>query len=180
MAEDAVKGKASSGEVISVDAGGPRRLRFRLRDARATVAVLVMVVGGAFTVVGLVDLGLLWYPVRFGNAPWEFGTLSSTFDNLPMTALGVALLTLGLMWHPRLGGAWLRVAALCYLAAGLLLLVMAALYGLSALEVIGRAPDESMEAFTRALVKNVAEIVAYTAASGVLALVCWRAVERER
>jgi hypothetical protein len=178
MGDKAVKGGAPSGEVISVDAGPSRR--FRLRDARATAAIVVLVVGGAFTVVGLVDLALLWYPVRLGNAPWEFGTLSATFDNLPMTALGVALVTLGFIWHPWLGGVWLRAAAICYLAAGVLLLTMAALYGLSAIEVMGRAPDESLGAFARAMVKNVAEILAYMAASGVLAVVCWRAVERER
>jgi hypothetical protein len=178
VTDNAVKGGAPSGAVISVDAGRPHR--FRLRDASATAAILALVVGGAFTVVGLVDLALLWYPVRLGNAPWEFGTLSATFDNLPMTALGVALVTLGLISHPRLGGVWLRAAAVCYLAAGVLLLAMAILYGLSAIEVVGRAPDESMGAFMRAVVKNVAEILAYMAASGVLAVVCWRAVERER
>jgi hypothetical protein len=180
VADNAVKGGAHSGEIISVDAGRPRRFRFRLRDASATAATLALAVGATFTVVGLVDLGLLWYPVRLGNAPWEFGTLSATFDNLPMTALGVALVTLGVVWHPRLGGAWVRAAAVCYLAAGVVLLAMAGLYGLAAVEVAGRAPDESLGAFTRAVVKNVAEIVAYVAASGFMAVVCWRGVERER
>jgi hypothetical protein len=85
-----------------------------------------------------------------------------------------------MIWHPRLGGAWIRAAAVCYLIAGVVLLASALLYGLAALEVLGRAPEESLTALTRAVVKNVAEIVAYVVGAGVLGAVCWRAVERER
>jgi hypothetical protein len=49
-------------------------------------------VAGAFVVVGLTDLLLGWIPVRLGNPEWEFGTVSRTLDNLPITLLGLALL----------------------------------------------------------------------------------------
>lgn len=47
---------------------------------------------GAFVAVGLTDLLLGWIPVRLGNPEWEFGTVSRTLDNLPITLLGLALL----------------------------------------------------------------------------------------
>jgi hypothetical protein len=131
-------------------------------------------------IVGLVDLALLWYPLRLGNVAWEFGTLSSTFDRLPMTALGVALVTVGLIVHPRLGGMWVRAAAVFYVVAAVVFVALAGLYGLSAIEVMGRAPEESMGVLGQAVVKNAAEIVAYVAASGLVAVICWRGVERER
>jgi hypothetical protein len=48
-------------------------------------------IGIVFLVVGGTDLLLGWIPVRFGNPEWEFGTVSRTFDNLPITALGLVL-----------------------------------------------------------------------------------------
>jgi hypothetical protein len=180
MAENAAKGGPPKGEVISVDAGRERGSRLRLRDADATAASLIMATGATFAIIGLVDLALMWYPLRLGSAPWEFGTLSSTFDNLPMTALGVALVTLGVIRHPWLGATWVRGVAVLYVILGVLLLGMAVLYGLAAVEVIGRAPQESMGAFKRALVKNVVEIVAYLGATSFLAVACWRGVERVR
>jgi hypothetical protein len=178
--DNAVRRAAPTGGIISVDAGRDRRFRFRLRDADSTVANTILAVGAAFTIVGLVDLALLWYPLRFGNVAWEFGTLNTTFDELPMTALGVALVTLGLIAHPRLGGMWVRAAAVFYVVATVLLVALAVLYGLSAIEVMGRAPEESMGLLRRAVLKNAAEIAAYVAASGLVAVICWRGVERER
>jgi hypothetical protein len=48
-------------------------------------------IGLLFVLVAGVDLALAWYPVNFGNAEWEFGTVSTTLENLPLLALGLAL-----------------------------------------------------------------------------------------
>jgi hypothetical protein len=180
MADNAVRRAAPPSGIISVDAGRARRSRFRLRDGQGTAANLILAVGAALTIVGLVELALLWYPLRLGNVAWEFGTLSTTLDELPLTVLGVALVTLGLIVHPRLGGTWVRAAAVFWGVAALLFVALGALYGLSALEVVGRAPEESIGVLGRAVVKNAAQIVAYFVASGFLAVICWRGVERER
>lgn len=39
--------------------------------------------------IGWVDVLLLWYPIRFGDAEWEFGTVSATFDALPLATIGL-------------------------------------------------------------------------------------------
>lgn len=48
-------------------------------------------VGVLFLVVGLTDLVLAWVPPRFGNADWEFGTVTAMFNNLPVPSMGVGL-----------------------------------------------------------------------------------------
>lgn len=81
---------------------------------------LLALVGTVFLVVGLTDLGLAWIPARIGNADWEFGTVSRTYENLPLTTLGLALL---LGAAAARGSRWLLVivSIVCLLvAAGLL------------------------------------------------------------
>jgi len=48
--------------------------------------------GLAFLVVGGLDLLMGWVPLRLGNPEWEFATVSRTFDNLPITVLGLTML----------------------------------------------------------------------------------------
>ncbi|HET7111798.1 MAG TPA: hypothetical protein VFI41_13080, partial [Gemmatimonadales bacterium] len=38
-------------------------------------------VGGVLLIVGLIDLGLAFYPPMFGNPNWEFGTVSSQLNS---------------------------------------------------------------------------------------------------
>ena len=45
-------------------------------------------VGVAFIVVGGVDFALTWYPMNFGNREWEFGTVTASFNGLPILLLG--------------------------------------------------------------------------------------------
>jgi hypothetical protein len=47
--------------------------------------------------VGVGDLLLAWYPLRFGVPEWEFATIAQSFAGLPVVALGlVGLLGAGL------------------------------------------------------------------------------------
>jgi len=52
---------------------------------------VVVAIGLTLLVVGLVDLFLAWFPLRFGSPEWEFGTISATLNNLPVPAMGLAL-----------------------------------------------------------------------------------------
>jgi len=40
-------------------------------------------------------LALLWYPLQFGSADWEFGTISAYLNGMPLGTLGLALLAAG-------------------------------------------------------------------------------------
>lgn len=52
---------------------------------------LLGVVGIAFSVVGLLDLALVWYPPDFGNPEFEFGSVTAVMNNLPIVALGLTM-----------------------------------------------------------------------------------------
>lgn len=149
-----------------------------VRDSNAVGATVLTLLGTAFTVVGLVDLGLLWNPPNFGNSSWEFATLSQTFDSLPMTGLGLGLLAFGFLFHPRSRPLQVRVIGAVFGLVTLGLLVMGVLYFTVAPEVMRQAPPEAVNALNRAVTKNVAEIIMYPVVFGVLAILLWRSVRK--
>lgn len=50
--------------------------------------------GAALAVAGWTDVILVWLPLHFGNAEWEFGTVSTALDAMPLGTIGVALLVM--------------------------------------------------------------------------------------
>jgi len=48
-------------------------------------------IGLIFAVVALSDLILVWYPLRLGDGAWEFGTVTTLLDSLPLFTLGLGL-----------------------------------------------------------------------------------------
>lgn len=50
-------------------------------------------IGLAFLVVGGFDFALAWFPMNFGMREWVFGTVTQSFNGLPILVLGVGLLT---------------------------------------------------------------------------------------
>lgn len=48
-------------------------------------------IGISFTLLGLLDIGLGWYPTAFGNPEWEFGTISGSLNALAIPMLGLYL-----------------------------------------------------------------------------------------
>lgn len=148
----------------------------RVRGADAVAATVATLLGATFTVVGLVDLGLLWNPPNFGSSSWEFATLSQTFDSLPMTTLGLGLLAFGFLHQPRSRPIQVRVVAGIFGLVAIWLLAMGVLYFTVAPEVMRQAPPEAVTALNRAIVKNVAEIIIYPVTFVSLAVVLWRSV----
>lgn len=48
-------------------------------------------IGLAFAILGFTDIALGWYPTAFGNAEWEFGTISGSLNALAIPMLGLYL-----------------------------------------------------------------------------------------
>jgi hypothetical protein len=63
-------------------------------DSSGSWAVLGWI-GLAFLVVGGSDFALVWFPLNFGNPEWEFGTVTQSFNGLPILLLGLGLLVAG-------------------------------------------------------------------------------------
>ena len=152
--------------------------KFKIRDADATSANLLIAFGATLTFVGLVHLGVLWTPTQIGRPSWEFGTLSQTFTNVPLTVTGLVLIIYGKVRHPRTHPAWPRRAAIGMVALALLFALMGALYALTLPDVFRQAPPHAIEPLVRTIARNGAEIVAYPLVCLVIALLLWRGVER--
>jgi hypothetical protein len=83
-------------------------------------------VGFVFAVVAGADLALAWYPLAFGDAEWEFGTVTTVFNGLPLLAVGLGLLFAGGVARGRV---WVvRIASGLLLAVALVILAALALY----------------------------------------------------
>ncbi len=152
--------------------------KFKIRDAESTSASLVITLGAALLVVGMVHLGVLWAPGRLGRPSWEFGTLSQTFTNVPLMMTGLILLTYGKIRHPRTHPSWPRRAAVGFIILAVFLSSMGAFYAMVLPEVFRQAPAPSVEPLIRTVVRNGAEIVVYPAVCLTVALMLWRGVAR--
>src|SRR5688500_13138218 len=87
---------------------------------------VLSIVGVAFALVGAVDLALTWYPASFGNPEWEFATVTSTLDSLPVTVIGLGALLSGAV---AVGRIWpVRILSMLFFTLGLVVLTMALLY----------------------------------------------------
>lgn len=43
-------------------------------------------------IASLLDLGALWYPIQLGKMEWEYTTIATTFDSLPLITVGLGFL----------------------------------------------------------------------------------------
>jgi hypothetical protein len=170
--------KAQPGKVV-FDSGRPRkRAKYEIVDAEATSALLVITIGLAFALVGLIDLALLWTPLGFGSPAWEFATLSQTFSNWPVTGLGLLLAVYGLVRHPNTGAVWAAVAVIVFALVAVALAAMAVLYLTVVPTVLRNAPVEGVQVMGRAVYKVAAEAVIYPIVFGAIAIILWRGLKR--
>lgn len=62
-----------------------------LQPAPDTGWYLLGGIGFAFALVSGADLVLAWYPLVLGSREWEFATVTSVLDGLPLLAMGLVL-----------------------------------------------------------------------------------------
>lgn len=151
-------------------------------------AGLVMLLGGAVLLLaGAVDVALFYWPLRFGEAEWEFSVIAQTFDALPLPTVGVLLVALGI--HARSGRRlWPRLLAALLLAVAAVLLALLVIFALDipvALKAMERATEMAQQrgvvanplvaaGLRRAMAKASLLGTAYVSLYAVLALVMWR------
>jgi hypothetical protein len=131
---------------------------------------LLLVLGWLFTIVGLLNTLLLWVPLRFGSAEYEFASVAASLDGLPVTMMG---LTIALA--ASRAGAHARSA----LAATILLWVVAALvvaagvlYWLNVPLALGAVTEPMVRlGIKKSMLKVTTQAVLYPAAMVYLALI---------
>jgi hypothetical protein len=138
---------------------------------RAAVWALLGWIGMAFVVVGGVDFALAWYPPEFGNREWEFGTVTASFNGLPIVVLGLGLLLTSSL---QTGRRWLGLLAAlgCF---GLFAWVVAGvvIYGTNVPLALSAVPPEVLTGMKKAVVRTAVQSVAYPV---LLAYLGWRSI----
>ena len=135
--------------------------------------------GWTFLIVGTLDVALAWYPFNLGNPDWEFGTISSTLDSLPVPTLGLGLLlgssvARGWKTGTRVFAVLLIVAALLILAAGVIYLLNIPLAFKTVQEPLLRT------GLKKAVTKSIGQGVLYPLAFVITAVQGWRHANRSR
>jgi hypothetical protein len=142
-------------------------------------AGLLLTLGGGLTLHEIVRLGLLWLPLRLGIAAWEFGTMTETFDVMPLALVGAALTTLGVVHWPDVRPGIVRAAAVAFAIAALLILLAATLYLRSVPTVLAEAPEEALVALRRSIVETGTAIAISTVTSALVGVLLWRSIRKK-
>jgi hypothetical protein len=114
--------------------------------------------------VGLVDIAFVWYPPHWSNVDWEFGSVSTTFDALPLPTIGIVSMLVAAAANGR--RLPMRLMGVAILLLALLWVVFAVVFVLD-VPVVVHAVDPQLKATVkRAIVKTgliaSAYIVLYT------------------
>jgi hypothetical protein len=134
---------------------------------------LLGAVGIAFTLVGLVDLALVWYPADFGNAEFEFGSVTSVLNNMPIVALGLTMwigsaAARGRKWNLRIASTVLILVVLVIILAGLLYLTVIPMALQSKVEPL------VMTGIKKSIFKSLVQAVVYPLVLAYVAVKAWR------
>lgn len=137
---------------------GTARGRARAFDPSRAWAALGWI-GLAFLVVGGADFALTWYPMDFGNREWEFGSVTASFNGLPILVLGLGLLLTSSVLTGRRW--WALLAAL--VAFGLLvwIVVGVVLWITTVPLALQTVPIEVATGMKKAVAKTAVQSVVY-------------------
>jgi hypothetical protein len=122
--------------------------------------------------VGLVDLGLVWIPFRFGVGEWEFGTASRTFDSLALGTTGFVFLAVAA--SARGWDVVLRLLAAAAVVIMVALLGAFILYALNAPLALRAIDDSARTLLLRAMFRTTAFAGMYILLFGWLSWFTWR------
>ena len=129
-----------------------------LQDSSRSWSVLGWI-GLTFLVVGGMDFALVWFPPDLGNPEWEFGTVTQSFNGLPILLLGLGLLAVAALQTGRRWWGILGTAG----SAGLLVwvLVGVVLWGRNVSLALETVPPEVSLGLKGAVAKTLLQSFAY-------------------
>jgi hypothetical protein len=77
---------------------------------------VAFVAGLGLTLVGWLNVAFVWYPPRWANVDWEFGSIRTTFEGLPLSTIGLMAMTASVVARGRRVPVRLMAALLLVLA----------------------------------------------------------------
>lgn len=144
-------------------------------STRNAVSRMLLVGGAVFAIVGFADLALLWYPAQPNNLAWEYATVGRTMDSMPMPALGLLLMSYGVLRSPGATRRSVAVIAATFALFGLLCAFVGFLLFTSAPAVISQSPPDAADAVRRAATRHGVQSLLYPLAWLSIAWIVWQA-----
>jgi hypothetical protein len=135
-------------------------LRSAGRHGRSVAWDLLGLLGFALFVVGGADFLLSWYPARFGNPEWEFGTITAALNGMPVPLMGLTLLLAAALESEA--AVWARILSVMLLVWAVVLVGLAVIYGLTIpLAAKGFEVPNIGLGLKRAIGKSLVQLVVY-------------------
>lgn len=134
--------------------------------------------GFAFAVVAAADLALAWYPLGFGNAEWEFGTVTAVLGNFPLLIMGLGLLFSSAVGRGKAG--LLKAISGLWLVLALMVVAMLALYARRVPEALQVVTEPVLrEGIVESMVKVAVQGVFYPLAFAWMGIKGWKYASSE-
>lgn len=134
---------------------------------------LLVPAGLTFTLVGAADLALVWYPLGFGSAEWEFGSVTSMLNGLPVLVMGLAFLGMAAV---AAGRRWAgRGIATVLVLLALTVVLMGGLYATTVPIALKAAPNPLVAlGLKKAIAKTTIQAAVYPVLLLWMAIATWR------
>jgi hypothetical protein len=117
-------------------------------------------IGWLFLILGATDIGLLWVPFRFGVPEYEFASVGSMLDALPLPTMGLVFLLAGAGARRKAGA--VRLVIVVSLLAALVVVAAAALYALTVPLALKAVTGPGLKlGIEKAIAKVAVQAVAY-------------------
>lgn len=129
--------------------------------------------GFAFLLIGGIDIVLTWLPLLLGNAEWEFGTITASLNNLPLSVMGLVLVMVSAIARGR--RRTVRVVAVMFAMLALGIVASAVLYATDIpIALQAMTSPIARIGLGKAMIKTLSQLVGYPVLFTWLAVRGWK------
>lgn len=136
----------------------------------------MLLFGGAFVLVGFVNLGFSLFPLKIASTSWKFGILGRTLNHLPLVVLGFGLLAYGAVRHRDVSTAWIRTLAAVLLVMALAVLGAGVVHAVTAPAVLQGGTEVARSGIDQ-VARSAAEATSYVIVFVAAGVTLWRCIE---
>lgn len=130
--------------------------------------------GITLMLMGLIDLGLLFYPPHWASLDWEFGTIGATIEGLPLLTVGLGLMAMSSVARGRTG--WMRLLSIILLLLALFVIGILVIFALDIPVALRAVQPAGRETLNKSIVKTALMGSLYVVMYAALGVWTWRRI----
>lgn len=130
--------------------------------------------GITLTLIGLTDLGMLYFPPHWASLDWEFGTIGATIEGLPLLTVGLGLLAMSSVALGRTR--WMRLWSILMLLLALFVIAILIVFVLDVPVALRAVQPTGREALQKSIVKTGLMGSLYVVWYAALGIWTWRRI----